>query len=827
MNSYDLLYELIESTIFQKISIEESLEIYTNYEKNLIDIEKTKLIAIKRLILSFQSISESHTQFKDFFCNIRQVILMFNRKIRITDNIENKFKDCFQLTDLVIQCENNIKYLNIIKKDIKWLGNMNDFYSVFNIENSKKKFLENVKGDFRLKNMTGFLTYSSFSQKLIVRALENQINGSTILATMPTGGGKSLPGQFVSLYEEKGATIIIVPTIAIAIDQSESAKIYFKNTRKVRAYYNGISKDEKYKIFKELENGEISLLYLSPESVLNTAFYDVILNAATKNKINRLLVDEAHLISEWGEFFRTEFQFLSIFRKKLLDKTNGRLKTVLLSATVTEKTEKDLKLLFSEKNNFIQIRGDSLRNEITYYKYECKTEKIREQKILEILPFLPRPLIIYVPVIEKANMYYNLLSENGYNRIKKFTSETSSNERKNILNEWHNDDIDIIIATSAFGMGVDKKEVRAVLHTFIPENLDRFYQEVGRGGRDGFTSLSLVLTCLKEDDEYIAHFTKSKVLSVEKIIERWNAILNQYKEKASGDELWITVESVPESLKDSGKTGKLNIAWNEYVLLFLFRNKIIDILDVKTDSYNNTRIINIKLINLALANNLEDLRKYLEPIRESERGNVDIDRTYVRSMVTKTNHCWEKYFKKTYPLTENTCNGCPICRSKNKRKHYSNEEFTIKENRDLLLKSFVDKRNDNSELIIVDTENNLVNYEKIINICIEKQIDCIISDFNLIEKYPIYDFNKYNFYLYSYDDLFNYLEENIICGNIAIIFNNKDYINDKIFRFTDRLKKTGWIKTILMIVPSDIYIESQGKTIKNIVEFPIKNLGGY
>ena len=827
MDTYSLLYKLIEDMIFGKISVINAYKMYNEYENIETDIQKSKINTIKRVILSFDTPSKTDSGWQDFFCNLRQLILVFNRKIKIPHLFKDKLSESFESTDLVVEQNNNIIYLNVIRKGIKWLGNMEDFYSVYDIDNSKRKKFENPMGDFRLKNMTGYSSYSSFAQKIIVRAIENQIDGSTILATMQTGGGKSLPGQFVSLYEEEGTTVVVVPTIALSIDQSSNSQKYFNDNRKVRTYYDGISNDEKLKIFEELRMGQVSLLYLSPESVLNGSFHDVILKSAESGIIKRLIIDEAHIVSDWGEFFRTEFQFLSIFRKKLLEVTKGKLKTILLSATITDKTEKDLKNLFSEGDNFIQIRGDSLRNEITYYKSRCMSESIREKRVLEILPFLPRPLIIYVPVIERANKFYDLLIEKGYKRIRQFTSDTSSEDRRRILDAWGDDRIDIIIATSAFGMGVDKREVRAILHTFIPENLDRFYQEVGRGGRDGYSSLSLVLTSLKEDENYITFFTRNKVLSVEKIIERWKAILDEHREQISGDELWVTVESAPERLKENGKTGKLNVSWNEYVILFLFRHKIIDILDIKLDSETKNRILNIKLIELELANDLEKLKKYLEPIRALERASVDKEIHYVRSMITNDDQCWAKYFRKTYTLTDRTCNGCPVCRRKGESKTYSNEGFDIIENKELLIKSLLANRKDMSKLVIANFHNSLDDIKKVMDLCIENEIDCVISDFNLVDKVSMYNYLKFKFYLYSYEDFLKRVDENLVIGNIAVFFSKEQDINDYLYRFILKLKNKKRIKTILMIVSDDIYIESEGKTIKNIVECSINNLGGY
>lgn len=711
--------------------------------------------------------------------------------------------------------------------NIGWLDNTDDLDMLYDFETPQKSSGNNVMGDGRLLNMTGFKTYSSNCQKLIIRAIENQIDGTTILATMPTGGGKSLPVQFVSYYEYSGTTIVVVPTIALAIDQSKSARKLFNGNRNIRAYYDGISRDEKVEIFKELQGNKIAILYLSPESILNGSFNEQILVATQKGIIKRLVIDEAHIVAEWGEFFRTEFQFLSIFRKKLLVESRGELKTILLSATVTKDTENILRTLYSEENKFIQIRGDSLRNEIIYYIKRCQNDGERQKRILELIPMLPRPLIIYVPIIEKATSYYELLKNVGINRVEKFTSETNSSERERIMRGWENDRIDIIIATSAFGMGVNKKEVRAVIHTFVPESIDRFYQEVGRGGRDGYNSLSFIFTSLKEDEDHIQFFTSSKVLSVDKILERWNSLLDNYIEKKSGDELWITPETVPNSLKGEGHTGNLNIAWNEYVILFLYRQGIIDILDLKLDSKSKKRVILIKLLKLDLINNKDRLKAYLEPIRANERLKVDNEIHYVKEMIKSTNTCWGNHFSKVYKLTEEKCNGCPNCRASKHSIYRTKDYFEVYENKNLLRESFLKNREFKERGVIVKSENFYREFYKILEACIENNIDCLVLDKNIdMDSFDYYKLINSKIYVYRYEDLIRYNERNYICGNVAIIFSEDDSLNDKLYNYTHKLIENKKICTSLFIAHGDIKIISEGKRISNLIDGTIKYIGG-
>lgn len=826
MFSENNLIQLLEEVLDGKRTFKEGIEEYRKITSNIVNLNSSKINCIYRTILTCESVFKNNTGWRDLFVNLRMVILCFNRKIKINDEVYKKFNDWSEGSDLIVSYEKNIKYLNVVKSNIEWLGDNDDLYSVYDFSKKAPSLNKIAKGDFRLKNMTTYESYSCTSQKLIIRAIENQLPGTTILSTMPTGGGKSLPNQFVSFYEEDGTTVIVVPTVALAIDQCKSSNKYFKADRVARAYYDGVSNEEKNNIFKEIYNNKVAILYLSPESLLNGKFNDVICNAAKKGIIKRLVVDEAHIIAEWGEFFRTEFQFLSVFRRRLLELTNKDLKTVLLSATVTRKTELTLKKLYSENNNFIQIRGDSLRNEISYYCVRCQNDMDRKKRVLEVINRLPRPLIIYVPVIQNAHIYYDLLKERGYSRVRMFTSETSSRERELILRQWEEDRVDIIVATSAFGMGVNKKEVRAVVHTFLPESIDRFYQEVGRGGRDGYTSLSMIFTSLKDDDDYIQFFTRSKVLTVEIIVERWQAILDNYEERPTADTIWVPVEAVPERLKDEEfKTGSLNIAWNEYVLLFLFKKGIIDIKDIKRDPETKNRRILIKLLNLDLVNNIDKLREYLRPIRELERAEVDKEINYVKEMIVSKHSCWSNYFLKLYEYTETKCNGCPVCRKKKHEKYTQEDYFEVEENEQLLIKSLIQNRNNKIELIVTNKNNNKI--LSVVNECINNKIDCLVLNEDIDLRYiDIKSLRKNRLYLFSYNDFLKYNRENYINGNVAVIFTLDDKLNDMLYRKLMSLRGKGYIKTLEVIVPEDIYIISEGKTISNVIEGNIKYLGG-
>src|SRR5699024_3060590 len=125
----------------------------------------------------------------------------------------------------------------------------------------------------------------------------------------------------------------------------------------------------------------------------------------------------------------------------------------------------------------IEYRADALRPEITYKVSFCENDTHRIQILKQLINQVPRTVIIYCSLVEYAENFYNVVKDLGFNNTRLFTGKTSTNDRKIIMNEWDKDDVDIIVATSAFGMGVDKSDIRTIIHTFMPENISRFYQE--------------------------------------------------------------------------------------------------------------------------------------------------------------------------------------------------------------------------------------------------------------------------------------------------------------------------------------------------------------
>src|SRR5262245_57304709 len=176
---------------------------------------------------------------------------------------------------------------------------------------------------------------------------------------------------------------------------------------------------------------------------------------------------------------------MAALRRRWLEASDGQLSTFLFSATMTAECRRLLRQLFSEREQTREFVCQRLRPEIRYYSRMLENLVDRERAVTEALWHLPRPAVLYVTERAEAEHFFNHFSQQGFRRIGCFHGDTPNATRRDLLKRWKANELDLIVATSAFGVGVDKSDIRAVVHACFPENLDRYYQEVGRGGRDG------------------------------------------------------------------------------------------------------------------------------------------------------------------------------------------------------------------------------------------------------------------------------------------------------------------------------------------------------
>lgn len=819
--------EYIRLCLVEELNEEVALK---SIEKEIKKLNEKKHIAqakiAYRLIKSLQNTKEKRSSWKDFGANLRQYILFFNEKVILSKKLANNLSE--YMIDLKLT--NNDGIINASYGYPRWFKYNNDLNDMYNFQQRK----ENIKsiGDTTLYKNTGYTCYNSLSQKVAIYKSLELNGGETLLVSLPTGEGKSLVGQIPILenIDYKKTSIVIVPTVALAIDQENSSKKYFIDSKyKPKSYHSGLSIEEKNNIIKQIKLGLLPILYISPEAILNKTMYNAILEAAENNNIEYFIIDESHIVLDWGESFRTEFQFLTLLQKRILEKTNGNLKTILLSATLSNDATETLRRLFSDGDNFIQVRGDSLRNELMIWTDNSKSKKEREYKIIDIINSLPRPLIIYVNKKEDAIKWKKKIEENKYSSIELFTGYTPTEKRKEILDKWQQDDIDIIVATSAFGMGVDKDNVRAVIHACIPENINRYYQEIGRAGRDGFPAVCLLSTVAIEDINDVYELTKGVVLTTEKIIDRWEGMIKGTYHSQSGNELWIDLyNSRPSNLQDKRKS-KANANWNKYVLLFMLRLNFIDIIDINIDIANKLFDVKVRIIDFELSNNRDLLIKKVNELREIERQEVNYEIEAMKFIAFESkDNCINQEISMVYSEAECICGGCPSCRNDHLEPDMAEVNIRVRlqnnynENEDVVYSKIYGniKRylSYNRELYV--QYNNEASLKDIIEKLANGGVKNIIISDDMSEKYcdiisSINLSNKKKYCIYTYKEiLYNSLID-ILDNTIALIYS---YDCESMYKMSKDILNNISSNKVIHIAEFDLFIKSENKKLEYLID---------
>ena len=316
--------------------------------------------------------------------------------------------------------------------------------------------------------------YSTF-RPLQEEIIHSIAEGNDTLGLMPTGGGKSIIFQVFALSKE-GLCIVVTPLIALMKDQVDNL---VKLGIKASAIYSGMSRDE---IISRLENcifGDYKFLYISPER-LSTDFFQQKLAAMN---VCLLVVDESHCISQWGYDFRPSYLHIAEVRKML-----PQVPILALTATATPDVVDDIqaKLLFSKSNVF---RKSFIRKNLAYI---VRPTEQKLDMLLHILNRVPGSAIIYVRSRQRAKDYAEALHKVGIS-AEYFHAGLFREEKELRQNKWKSGEIRVMVATNAFGMGIDKPDVRMVIHIDMPSSLEEYFQEAGRAGRDGLKSYSVVL----------------------------------------------------------------------------------------------------------------------------------------------------------------------------------------------------------------------------------------------------------------------------------------------------------------------------------------------
>lgn len=590
----------------------------------------------------------------DFECALRNYLLSFNTELQIngySPALSNRF-------GLVLNAATDRIYANFDLPDYVNQKFIRTVFSGLNvIENDKDNEIKTVNPYIYGLTNHKFGKFKSVEQQLAVMGALRVPEGYTALVAMSTGGGKSLITQTVSYQKEDSLTIIIVPTISLMLDQCRNAKdiIIPDNPNEIMYYHSGRDADE---LINQLSKHIVKMLFISPEAIIkNKKIQSSILEINKSGYLKNMIVDEAHIIIEWGSSFRVDFQCLDSFRK-LLIKDNPLLRTFLLSATYSKKTVDNLKMFYSDEGRWIEIRLDTLRKEPHFDIIKCNSYTDKHYKMKELVSKLPHPMIIYVNTPDDAEKIRDELAEAGFNNTRVFTGRTGSSDREKIINEWVRDQFDLMIATCAFGVGVDKKDVRTVLHTYVPSGPNQYYQECGRGGRDGQPCLSIML--FTEDDVNVAKSMTQKVLTVEKLSGRWFSMLNSDKANKKIDKVIIDTSVKPDYNENDSfyiEASNADITWNVYVILLLRRAGLLNITEVAyiDDKY----IFAVSILDQRIMFKNDAALDLFNSIREDESKSIYTEINELTSKLYRVGEsCWSSMFNDVYRLTDEYCAGC-------------------------------------------------------------------------------------------------------------------------------------------------------------------------
>ena len=340
-----------------------------------------------------------------------------------------------------------------------------------------------------LLNNTFKLPAFRAGQEAVITAL---LQGQSALAVFPTGGGKSLCYQLPALLLE-GLTLVVSPLIALMKDQVDSLQKLGINAARLDS---SLGKDETQAIYTALQNGSLKLLYVSPERLKNERF----VQRLSHLNISLLVIDEAHCISEWGHNFRPDYLLLADLAKKL---RVGRV--LALTATATPSVAADICKQFAIQPEH-HIQTSFARPNLQLRVTPCTAES-RMDLLLARLHKHPRDAatIIYVTLQKTAEEVAAAINAAGLNAAH-YHAGLKDDEREQVQNQFMSGAVPIVVATIAFGMGIDKSNIRAVYHFNLPKSIENYVQEIGRAGRDGNPSLCELLA-VGDDIRVLENFT--------------------------------------------------------------------------------------------------------------------------------------------------------------------------------------------------------------------------------------------------------------------------------------------------------------------------------
>lgn len=360
-----------------------------------------------------------------------------------------------------------------------------------------------------IENLTSglksFFGYDSFrgSQAEIISSL---MSGEDTFVIMPTGGGKSICYQLPALMSE-GTAIVISPLIALMKNQVDQIRSMSDHDSVAHVLNSSLTQKQTKQVKKDIEDGLCKIVYIAPETLVK----DEIIEFFNQVQVSFVAIDEAHCISEWGHDFRPEYRKI----KQTVAQLGSSVAMIALTATATPKVKEDIMKNLGMENPNVFV-SSFLRDNLFY---EIRPKGSKENVIKQMVQFIQKRKgqsgVVYCLSRKSTEEIADLLSANGINAVA-YHAGFDSNKRSNIQDAFLMDDVDVICATIAFGMGIDKPDVRFVIHFDVPKSLENYYQETGRAGRDGIESHCLTFFNHKDINK-LEKFLKDKPVAEKEI----------------------------------------------------------------------------------------------------------------------------------------------------------------------------------------------------------------------------------------------------------------------------------------------------------------------
>lgn len=384
--------------------------------------------------------------------------------------------------------------------------------------------------------------------------IEAVVAGRDVLCVMPTGGGKSLCYQLPALLLE-GLTLVVSPLIALMKDQEDQlVRLGIRAT----ALHGGLEPEEQHDRLRRIESGEFDLVYVAPERLRSTRFQAVM----ARVRVARLAVDEAHCISEWGHDFRPDYARLGWFRHQL-----GDPPTIALTATATDVVRRDVASQLCLNDPAVFIRGFDRPN-LWYGVTQASSKAKKNERLAQVLEETPGSIIVYAASRKNCDELGQYLPTRTGRRVVVYHAGLAPDERHRAQDAFMSGAAPIVVATNAFGMGVDKADVRAVIHHSIPGTIEAYYQEAGRAGRDGQPARCEILFSLA--DRYVQQFFIDAEYPDRKLVYALLALLRdqpddlvsltraELKERLASDVSEMAIGAALKLLEGAGAIERIN-----------------------------------------------------------------------------------------------------------------------------------------------------------------------------------------------------------------------------------------------------------------------------